>query len=73
MTKLEQLVKYAKTLPVDTQNTLANDLIELMKNRSKGIRLTAEEIADVKQALANPNPSYASEAEVLAALGANFS
>ena len=73
MTKLEQLVKYAKNLPVDTQNTLANDLIELMKKRSKGIRLTAEEIADVKQALANPNPSYASEAEVLAALGANFS
>ncbi|MBL4869599.1 MAG: hypothetical protein JKX72_01460 [Robiginitomaculum sp.] len=73
MTKLEQLVKYAKNLPVDTQNTLANDLFELMKNRSKGIRLTAEEIADVKQALANPNPSYASEAEVLAALGNNFS
>ncbi len=73
MTKLEQLVKYAKNLPVDTQNTLANDLFELMKNRSKGIRLTAEEIADVKQALANPNPSYASEAEVLAALGASFS
>ncbi|PHS38797.1 MAG: hypothetical protein COA91_07120 [Robiginitomaculum sp.] len=73
MTKLEQLVKYAKNLPVDTQNTLANDLFELMKNRSKGIRLTADEIADVKQALSNPNPSYASEAEVLAALGANFS
>ncbi len=72
MTKLEQLVKYAKNLPVDTQNTLANDLFELMKNRSKGIRLTAEEIAEVKQALANPNPSYASEAEVLTALGANF-
>ena len=73
MTKLEQLVKYAKNLPVDTQNTLANDLFELMKNLSKGIRLTADEIAEVKQALSNPNPSYASEAEVLAALGANFS
>jgi len=73
MTKLEQLVKYAKNLPVDTQNTLANDLFELMKNRSKGTRLTVDEIADVKQALANPNPSYANEAEVLVALGANFS
>jgi len=43
MTKLEKLVEYAKSLPADTQNTLANDLLELMKNRSKGIRLTASE------------------------------
>ena len=73
MTKLEQLVNYAKNLPVDTQNTLANDLLALIKERTKDIHLTADEIAEVKLALANPTPTYASEAEVLAALGASFS
>jgi len=73
MTKLEQIVKYAKGLPSDLQEVLADDLIALMKNRSKAIRLSADEIADVKAAMKNPNPKYASEAEVLAAIGTNFS
>ena len=73
MTDFERLVEYAKKLPVETQDLIAADLIELMKSRSRYIRLTEDEIADVKQAVINPNPTYASEAEVLAALGISFS
>jgi len=72
MTKLEQLAQYAKNLPIDTQNMLAEDLIKLMKSRTRDIRLTAKEIADVKQALSEPDPAYASEAEILEALGTSF-
>ncbi|HHI88484.1 MAG TPA: hypothetical protein ENK01_00905 [Hellea balneolensis] len=73
MTKLDQIVEYAKTLPVETQNRLASELVELMKKQAGTLGLTNEEIREVKRALANPHPEYADAGEVFAALGANFS
>ena len=73
MTKFEKLVKFAKNLPLEAQNALADDLLALMKTRNHDMRLTAEEITEVEQALAQPHPSYASQTEVEAAIGARFS
>ncbi len=73
MTKLEQIIEFAKALPADQQDNIANDLVALMRQRNKSIQLSPDEIADVQSALNCKNPSYANEAEVLAALGETFS
>jgi len=73
MTRLEKIVEFAKALPAEQQDNLADDLISLMRERNKAIRLSVEEIADVQAALLHSNPTFASEAEVLAAIGENFS
>jgi hypothetical protein len=73
MTRLEKIVEFAKSLPVEQQDGLADDLVALMRERNKTISLSPEEIADVQAALLRKNPVFACEAEVLAALGENFS
>ncbi len=73
MTKLEKIIEYAKALPAAQQDHLADDLVALMRTRNKAIRLSADEIADVQKALLEKKPVFASEAEILAALGERFS
>jgi hypothetical protein len=73
MTRLEKIVEFAKSLPVEQQDGLADDLVALMRERNKTISLSPEEIADVQAALLRKDRVFASEAEVLAALGENFS
>jgi len=73
MTKLEKIIEFAKALPADQQDSLADDLIAIMRDRNKAVTLNAHEIADVQAALLRKDPAFASEAEVLAALGENFS
>jgi hypothetical protein len=72
MTKLEQIIDFAKTLPVEQQDGIANDLVALMRSRNKAISLSPKEIDDVKNAIAQKNPVFADESEILAALGKNF-
>ncbi|MBL4617826.1 MAG: hypothetical protein JKY46_09020 [Robiginitomaculum sp.] len=72
MTKLEQIIDFAKTLPVEQQDGIANDLVAIMRSRNKAISLSPKEIADVKTAIADKNPIFASESEILAVLGKNF-
>ncbi len=73
MSKLEKIIEFAKALPKEQQDSLANDLVCLMRDRNKTIKLNANEIADVQAAVTRENPVFASEAEVLAALGESFS
>ncbi len=72
MTKLEQIVNFAKTLPPEQQDGIANDLVALMRSRNKSMTLNPQEIADVEAAIAQENPIFASESEILAALGRKF-
>lgn len=69
MTKLDTVIDYAKSLPLEAQNKLAEDILRTMQSQTPDISLTAEEIEDVKQAMAETNPKYASAEDVKSALG----
>ena len=71
MTKLETIVTYAqKNLSEKEQDLLADEALKFMHSlHGNDMRLSPEEIEDVKFALADPNPKYASDEDVIRVLG----
>ena len=57
MNKLEKIIEFAKSLTAEQQDSLADDLVALMRKRNTSLRLSAAEIADVQAALAQKNPT----------------
>ncbi|MEP3422881.1 MAG: hypothetical protein ABJN35_14165 [Erythrobacter sp.] len=73
MTTLEKLIDFTQSLPANTRSEFEMTLEAMMISYSLQFDLTADEIAEVDQRVADPNPSYADPAEIAAIFGKSFS
>lgn len=62
-----------KGLPAEQLGSLEANLAELMESYSDKYALTDEEISEIDRRMANPDPQFASQEEIVAIFGKPFS
>ena len=72
MTILEKFLSFVKELPSDQLGSLEAGLAELMESYSGDYALSKEEIAEIDRRMADPDPQYASQEEIIAIFGKPF-
>jgi len=73
MTKLEEFVTFAKRLPKGRRFQLDEILSGIMATMDDKTAFTNAELAELDKRMANPNPEFASDAEIKAVFGKSFS
>lgn len=73
MTVLEKFVSFVKRLPAEQLGSLEANLADLMASYSEEFALTDEEISEIDKRIADPNPQFASQEEIVAIFGKPFS
>jgi len=72
MTTLEKLALLVDNIPADRQADFQNALAKTMKQFTDNIELSPEQEAEISRRLADPNPRYATQAEMTALFGKPF-
>jgi hypothetical protein len=68
MTIFEKFAKFAERLPEDRRQVYEELLADLMAGEGAESELSAEEMAEIKRRLADPDPEYVDSAEIDAML-----
>jgi hypothetical protein len=64
MSVLEKFVAYAEALPEERRREIDEILASIMDSESPEFEFTEEELAELHRRMADPNPQYATPAEV---------
>jgi hypothetical protein len=64
MSVLEEFVAFAQRLPADRRHEIDEILASIMDSESPEFDFTEEELAELGRRMADPNPQYATPAEV---------
>ena len=72
MTIFEKFAEFAQGLPDDRRREFEELLADLMASEQATEEFTAEELAELKRRMDDPNPEYADPKDIAAIFGTTF-
>ena len=72
MTIYEKFAEFAERLPDDRRHEIEELLADIMAGEDAADEFTAEELAELKRRMDDPNPEYADPKDIAAIFGTTF-